>query len=475
MSKINKISTSYNEDIILKKWGTPDLEELTLLDSDISPFRPIHYLGSKLRVVSKIAEIINRVDQKGGTVCDLFAGSGTVANYLAHFRPVVSVDIQEYSRVLCSALLLQPEKKFFRNLDFKILDKSERFQKLYWALSPLIGYEETCLAISSKNDSLPLCELIEKGSIIGFEQGFSSDCSDDLYKKLNTVNTRLSKLNFLNGPEALITRYYGGLYFSYAQAVQLDVLLEFVSSASEELHDTLLAAVLSTTSDAVNTVGKQFAQPIRPRDSSGKPKVNIHKRISKGRDIDIFRTFNLWLERYISLPTPKYVNHAYRMDYSEALDSLGGKVSIIYADPPYTRDHYSRFYHVLETICLRDNPDIAQISVNGKKNITRGIYREERHQSPFCIKSKAPAAFDNLFQKAKNSGSNLVLSYSPYDTTKKSHPRLVTINQLKEMALKYYKKVSIESLGNFSHSKLNKTEINFDINYDAELVIICEL
>ena len=28
----------------------------------------------------------------------------------------------------------------------------------------------------------------------------------------------------------------------------------------------------------------------------------------------------------------------------------------VYADPPYTRDHYSRFYHVLETLALRDDP-----------------------------------------------------------------------------------------------------------------------
>lgn len=466
---------SYIQDMLIDIRGKPDLEELILPSANASPFRPIHYLGSKLRVVSKIADIINRVDPKGGTVCDLFAGSGTVANYLSYSRPVVAVDIQEYSRVLCSALLLKPENRLFRNLDFKILDNSEFLKKLRWALSPLIDYEESCIMKSSEKDSLPLCELIEKGSIIGYELGFTSDCPDHLYERLKIVNTRLNKLNFLSGPEAIITRYYGGLYFSYAQAVQLDVLLEIVSKSSKDLHDTLLAAVLSTTSDAVNTTGKQFAQPIRPLDSTGKPKLNIHKRISKGREMDLFRTFNFWLERYLSLPKPKYINQVHRMDYSEALDSIKGKLSVIYADPPYTRDHYSRFYHVLETICLRDNPEVAEVSINGKKNITRGIYRKERHQSPFCIKSKAPTAFDNLFQKARNLESNLVLSYSPYDTTKKSHPRLVTINQLNEMALKYYKNVSIESLGKFSHSKLNKTEMNFAISHEAELIIICKL
>lgn len=474
MEKKYRSSTIKNGHIAGRDQGAYDSGGILSPDDHVLPFRPIHYLGSKLRVVGKIDEIINRIDPQGGLVCDLFAGSGTVASYLSKSRPVVSVDIQEYSRVLCSALLLKPGD-VFNNFESNNLRGSERNNQLHLALTPLIDYEKVCLESSSKGDSLPLCELIEKGSIISFELGFTSDISEELQKSLKTVHSRLAKLGFLKGPEALITRYYGGLYFSYAQTVQLDVLLEIVSKASDNFRDILLAAVLSTASDAVNTVGKQFAQPIRPRDKSGKPKPNIHNRIIKGRDIDIFNSFDSWLQRYYSLPATKHINQALKMDYSEALDLIGNKVSVIYADPPYTRDHYSRFYHVLETICLRDNPKISKITVKGKEDITRGIYRQERHQSSFCIKSQAPATFDNLFQKARKSGASLVLSYSPYDTTKKSHPRLVTIDQLREMAQKYYNKVRVESLGNFSHSKLNKTEINFSINYDAELLIVCEL
>ena len=67
--------------------------------------RPIHYLGSKLRFVDFIRSTIDTVDSTGGYVCDLFAGSGTVSKYLSNTRPVISVDIQEYARVICSALL----------------------------------------------------------------------------------------------------------------------------------------------------------------------------------------------------------------------------------------------------------------------------------------------------------------------------------------------------------------------------------
>ena len=68
-------------------------------------WRPIHYLGSKLRLTESIRELLADLDPTCGTVCDLFAGSGTVALALSSDRNVVAADIQEYSRVLCTALL----------------------------------------------------------------------------------------------------------------------------------------------------------------------------------------------------------------------------------------------------------------------------------------------------------------------------------------------------------------------------------
>lgn len=67
--------------------------------------RPIHYLGSKLRILDTIGGAVDSVSPGNGRICDLFSGSGTVSRYFAHTRPVTAVDIQEYSRVLCSAVL----------------------------------------------------------------------------------------------------------------------------------------------------------------------------------------------------------------------------------------------------------------------------------------------------------------------------------------------------------------------------------
>ncbi len=436
--------------------------------------RPIHYLGSKLRFVDFIRSTIDAVDSTGGYVCDLFAGSGTVSKYLSNTRPVISVDIQEYTRVICSALLNPPCKPYQFDNFIDLCAKSEHSKKLRWAIDPLINYESMCIRRALEGDLFSLCELIENGSIIGFERGFGKQCSPELFKILKKVSSHLAELNLLEGPEALIVRYYGGLYFSYEQALQLDVLLELISRVPKEIRDTLLAAILSTASEIVNTVGKQFAQPIRPRKSDGTPKKYIGKRVQRDRSIDVFSTFQRWLKCYVTQPRTEYIHKVYKMDYLNALDLIDDDVKVVYADPPYTRDHYSRFYHVLETICLRDNPKISTTSVNGKTNVSRGIYRQDRHQSPFCIKSKASSAFEGLFQKVRGLESSLVLSYSPFDKDKKARPRLITIDKLENIAKKYYNKVSVVSIGNSSHSKLNRSDKNFDISYSAEVLMICE-
>ena len=146
---------------------------------------------------------------------------------------------------------------------------------------------------------------------------------------------------------------------------------------------------------------------------------------------------------------------------------------MVYADPPYTRYHYSRYYHVLETICLRDLPEISPTFV-GSTQLRRGIYREGRHQSPFCIRSKAGKAFDHLFAGVAELKVPFVLSYSPFSESSLSTPRLQTIEQLLSKAQYYYEDVALVSPGRFMHSKLNAAEKNYEAEQEAELLIVCQ-
>lgn len=437
--------------------------------------RPIHYLGSKLRIVNQLCELLDNLDPSYGPVCDLFAGSGTVSKALSLKRDVIAVDIQEYSRVLCSAVLNPAEcdldwaEHFVRQVS-----SSDHFKILSWAFEPLIDFEEKCLFMASNGNLEPLCDLLENGSLIAFEQSVYHTTNSSLFAAMKEVESRLHEVQLSDSSSSLVTRYFGGIYFAYLQACQLDVLLEAVANLPPSQRDTFLAAILSTASEIVNTVGKQFAQPIRPRSSSGKPKADLFELASRDRSSRVIDIYESWLKRYITIPKTGGSHLAIRQDYREALKDLKGEVKIVYADPPYTRDHYSRYYHVLETLCLRDNPRISTVHVNGKDCISRGIYRIDRYQSPFCIRSKAPTAFAALFAGVRSLEVPLVLSYSPYESDNHSRPRLMTIKQIEELAKTYFRRVEIRRAGHISHSKLTSSEKTVGISYNAEVLFICE-
>lgn len=439
-------------------------------------FRPIHYLGSKLRIAPAIAAALDDADVSRGPVLDLFAGSGTTAFALAKHRPVIASDIQEYSRVICSALLSSRP----RGADIVSIF-AERWKEgsplrdaLFDAIEPLIQYERDALLAARDGETEAICSVLEHGSILAAERGLTGSASSELQRHVVEVTRRLAAAGLSGSAVATAVRYFGGAYFSYAQAVELDCLASIVTeSMPTELADIFTAALLSTASDTVNTVGKQFAQPIRPRTKQGAVKHHLLKKIDRDRHLDVRSIYSGWLERYAGHGVPEKGHVAVRADFREALRRYAGQYSVVYADPPYTRDHYSRFYHVLETMALRDNPAIARSPGSSADELSRGLYREDRHQSPFCIRSQAEGAFRELFDLSSKGGANVVLSYSPFESG--AHPRLMQIGALLALASEFYPSVELESVDGFSHSKLNHSSLNFETPPEAEVLIVCRL
>ncbi len=437
-------------------------------------FRPIHYLGSKLRLVGPIATAVSDVASGPGPVIDLFAGSGTVSLALSRGREVISVDIQEYSRVVCSAILrpLTPEEAAKARL-VETARLSEHYRGLSLAVEPLVRYEAKCVKAAEAGDLDPLCEFVEKGSLFASLRGRLENTSAALRRALVDAADRLAARGLKASSSSLVTRYFGGPYFSFAQAAELDALLEVIHAKSGHEREYFLAVALSTASDVVNTVGKQFAQPIRPRDSGGRPKAHLSRQIVRDRARSVFGSYSEWLQRYDRIPRPSLRHKVVRLDYREFLEKCSRKVSVVYADPPYTRDHYSRYYHVLETMCLRDNPEVSTMRVDGRQLLSRGVYREDRHQSPFCIKSQAPKAFTELFEGVRRLGAPLVVSYSPYQADERARPRLMTVEAIVELARKHFTSVDVRSVGRYAHNKFNQQELNTRVFYDSEVLILC--
>ncbi|MEK3933024.1 DNA adenine methylase [Bacillus sp. FSL R7-0642] len=447
-------------------------KQMAFFKEEKSAFRPIHYLGSKLRVLETISNIIDEIDPTFGRVYDVFSGSGTVSSYLGRKRPVTSVDIQEYSRILTSAVLqpfYEPELIEIKNklLEYKVTNLQE-------CVEPLVKYEEWALAKASGNEICEICELVEYGAILPFLNNEREEVSEGLIEALQATVNNLNAMNLMGSPNSITSRYFGGAYFSFKQASELDNLLTMANSFEGRLQDIVIAATLSTASEIVNTVGKQFAQPLKAVDSKGNPKKSLVSKINKDRGIDVYKKFEEEINKYFLLEKGDFNHISLCSNFAEALDNLTEDTKVVYADPPYTRYHYSRYYHVLETMSLRDNPEITMVKSNGKLKMSRGLYRKERHQSPFSIKTLAREAFDTLISKVSEKNASLILSYSPYDSEKESTPRVQTVSELLEMANQYFNKVELVSIEGFVHSKLNAVDKNFEIPTNAEILIICK-
>ena len=104
------------------------------------------------------------------------------------------------------------------------------------------------------------------------------------------------------------------------------------------------------------------------------------------------------------------------VDYHQLIDENGPAfkeelgADLVYMDPPYTGDNYSRFYHVLEVLASYDYPELARDN-NGR--ILRGRYPEisSRFQSGFCKVTQVEREFERVIQATAGSRSKLVISY----------------------------------------------------------------
>ncbi len=431
-----------------------------------SDFRPIYYLGCKARRTAAIKAAIDELDPGGGRLCDLFAGTGAVAGALGAEREVTTVDVQEYSRVLCSAVLAPPTLSISEILRLTAgIAHGDATRQAMECLQPLIDYESECMTAAAAGDREPLAGLLESPPLAASDE----PCSDATLE----VVRRLKAARLWDSPDTTVSRHFGGVYFSFRQAAALDAILIAAASSPEHLRDALVAAALSTASQLVNTVGKQFAQPLRPRSKTGEIKPELAKVVQRDRSVDTFDTYRTWLGRYAALPRAIGEPRMMRCDYLDALRSDAGDYSVLYADPPYTRDHYSRFYHVLETMCLRDDPPISRVTKGGSRAVSRGSYREDRHQSPFCIRSAAPAAFEALFAAARRRDLPLALSYSPHEAGDGTHPRVVSSIQIIEIARSYYERVECMVIDGAAHNKLNRGDLKLKTREHAEILVKC--
>jgi adenine-specific DNA-methyltransferase len=222
------------------------------------------------------------------------------------------------------------------------------------------------------------------------------------------------------GVHCLLTVAHGATYFGVRQAIDLDsirhaadrLLAEGVVSAEE--HRWMLLALCQTVSTVSNSTG-HFAQYLSPSDT------NIC-RIVRKRRMDCWSIWSGALIKYRPIGTVAWRrgNRVFKTDAAKLLLSLSDKVrqpAVIYADPPYTSDQYSRYYHVLENAVLYDYPETS-----GK-----GQYRADRFTSGFSLKAGVDNAFNDLIAAAAKLPSVFILSYPTNGLLKDATKRIMEL------------------------------------------------
>lgn len=443
--------------------------------------RVIQYLGSKLKILDEIKKEIDRITTKDGIVVDLFTGTGVVADYLAKDYNVIANDIQAYSSLITGVLI----KGMHTDITYDDLINSSAYKKnknnLQKLFKDILEYESKLLMDEDYEKLAYLCESnvfyngknIEKEKIgeltkiFGKSLELFSQDTIDYYRKEKEVY-------------ALFTLYYSNGYFSVQQCIEIDSLRKAIDELEkQDLYTSndkqvLLVCLLHASSEIVSSVGKNFAQPIKVVDGKGNIKKFAIKRCMRDRKLSIKDAFKGILNE-INADRKLFSNNnsVYQLDALKFLDEVDmSQVQTFYLDPPYTIDHYSRYYHVLETLVEYDYPELEEKTFNGKKYLMNGRYRNDRVQSNYCIPSKGKNEFDLLIKKIAENNINVVMSYSDSDDDKNTRKRVVSREELLEILKKHYPCVEQRNIIH-KYRKLSSKESNRKDFEDSELLFNC--
>ncbi|XYD09636.1 DNA adenine methylase [Methylobacterium sp. NMS12] len=336
--------------------------------------------------------------QKIGAACqpgpflDAFAGMGSVGTAIGTQRSVWSNDKQAFAVLVAQAQFVSrsgPKKS--NRVDVRLLSLvKKRMQLARDKLSDIVEVENVAI---STGDTRLFNELFDVG------------------------HARRGLLDDLEQRCGVFTDRYAGTYFGFLQCIEVDAL----RSSIENLKDDGLIDIdqwrwfvvaLARAIAKVSTTTGHFAQPLRPKAS------NIGKFAAQRRR-SVIEEWELALKELTPVGDRNWRanNRVFNSDAEHLLSSFwrsATRPSVVYADPPYTKDQYSRFYHVYETLVLNDNPVVSG----------EGVYRSDRFTSKYCLASQVDEAIETIIAQTAEIGADLILSYPTNGLLKDSVDRL---------------------------------------------------
>jgi len=306
-------------------------------------------MGSKRTMLSNgLGAVLNRELTSASRFVDLFSGSGAVSLFVAQKKsiPVHAIDTQCYGPVLVRAVIGRDRPFRWRFSWDTWLERAKTERKAYRIL-----------------DSAKITRT--------------------------TIRIIRRRCETARGP---ITRAYGGHYFSPNQASWLDAL-RFTAPKRAPARNIALAALIHAASQCAAAPG-HTAQPFQP---TRRAKKFLHEAWSRDVVAKTKQAFAYLAKLHAIQRGSVAVGDANR-----AAKTLK-KGDLVFIDPPYSAVHYSRFYHVLETIA---RGRCGEVSGTGRYPPVR-----ERPWSRYSVSSEAPKALEELFRTVSSREVRTILTF----------------------------------------------------------------
>lgn len=306
-------------------------------------------MGSKRWMLRNgLGDLIAREVKSAERFVDLFSGSAAVTSHVArkYQIPVSAFDLQTFSAVLANAVVARDKKVV-----------AQRIWKKWYARARKL------------------------------RQSLHAPSTSTLTRARVDQHRRWSAKQ--SWP---ITRSYGGYYFSALQAVWLDALRKTLPKREPE-KTVALAAIIFAASQCAAAPG-HTAQPFQPTRTAKPFLVDAWKKniVSYCRDA----------LSMISTQYAKVRGRASVADANEAAKNIS-KGDLVFVDPPYSGVHYSRFYHVLETLA---RGTCSRVSGAGRYPTP-----DQRPRSKYSLKSDSLAALEHLFAAISSKHAKTIVTF----------------------------------------------------------------
>jgi hypothetical protein len=338
------------------------------------------YMGSKRELAPFLVEAVFAETEGIGdvSVLDLMCGSGAAAGAFANHWQTFASDAQRFSTILaCSQgggmTALEAREATERTLKWAA---QEVETVMHW-LEPFVNQEDELLHAADHDEAVRgLRDFMAAFPRIGMKGGDGWAPTELVERAREDPSTT---------PHVLFTAYFANVFFGVRQCVEIDSLRAAIDRLDEPVRSWALAALIASVASVATTYGGHFAQPrIATADQITEKNVG---RLVEQRSMSVVHEF---AARFLNLaaesertPFPVVgLEGPWEQALTKCSKLVDPQTAVVYLDPPYRREEYSRYYHVLETLVRYDYPGVQDTGLVPPKG-------PQRFASEFFTRSMA--------------------------------------------------------------------------------------